>query len=184
MKVWIVTFVCATTGMTNLKIMEGYDATQFLLSFSRFSCEAGFPKLLLVDEGSQLVRGCENMVIDMCDTRGILKREFGIDFKTCPVGGHNFHGKAERKIKTVQDTINKSMHNSRLSIIAWETLCAQVANTVNNLPVAIGNETEDLECVDLLTPNRLRLGRNNERSPVGSIDITDKFNSILNKVLK
>ena len=46
-KVWIVTFVCATTGMTNLKIMEGYDTTQFLLAFSRFSCEAGFPKLLL-----------------------------------------------------------------------------------------------------------------------------------------
>ena len=45
LKVWIVTFVCATTGMTNLKLMEGYDATQFLLSFSRFSCKAGFPKL-------------------------------------------------------------------------------------------------------------------------------------------
>ena len=103
-KVWITTFVCATTGMTNLKIMEGYDTTQFLLSFSRFSCEAGFPKLLLVDEGSQLVRGCENMMINMVDARGVLKQEFGIDFKTCPVGGHNFHGKAERKIKTVQET--------------------------------------------------------------------------------
>ena len=84
LKVWIITFVCATTGMTNLKVMEGYDTTQFLLSFSRFSCEAGFPKLLLVDEGSQLVRGCDNMVINMVDVRGVLNREYGIDFKTCP----------------------------------------------------------------------------------------------------
>ena len=69
--------------------------------------------------------------------------------------------------------------NSRLSTIEWETLCSTVANTVNNLPVAIGNETEDLECIDLITPNRLKLGRNNERSPVGPVDITDKFDRIL-----
>jgi hypothetical protein len=50
---------------------------------------------------------------------------------------------------------------------------------VNNLPVAIGNETKDLECLDLITPNRLRLGRNNERSPVGTIDITDRYDRIL-----
>ena len=150
-----------------------------IINMKRFSCEAGFPKLLLVDEGSQLVRGCENMMINNVDARGVLKQEFGIDFKTCPVGGHNFHGKAERKIKAVQETIAKTMLNARLSTLQWETLCAQVANTVNNLPVAIGNETEDLECVDLITPNRLRLGRNNERSPVSSIDITDKYDSIL-----
>ena len=166
--------------MTNLKIMEGYDTTQFLLAFSRFSSEAGFPKLLLVDEGGQLVRGCDNMSINMCDARGVLRSEFGANFQTCPVGGHNFHGKAERKIKAVQETIVKSIPpNTRLSTIEWETLCSQVANTINNLPVAIGNETEDLECIDLITPNRLKLGRNNERSPVGPVDITDKFDRIL-----
>jgi hypothetical protein len=180
LKVWIITFVCATTGMANLKIMEGYDTTQFLLAFSRFSVEAGFPTLLLVDEGGQLVRGCENMLINMVDVRGVLSSEYGVNFQTCPVGGHNFHGKAERKIKSVQDTMERSIPpNTRLSTIEWETLCSTIANTINNLPVAIGNETEDLECIDLITPNRLKLGRNNERSPVGPVDITDKFDRIL-----
>ena len=180
LKVWIVTFVCVTTGMTNLRTMEGYDATQFLLSFSRFSCEAGFPKLLLIDEGSQLVRGCDKMKINMCDISGVLSSEFGVHFQTCPVGGHNYHGKAERKIKSVQETMEKSIpQNARLSTIEWETLCCTVGNTINNLPVAIGNETEDLECIDLITPNRLKLGRNNDRSPVGPVDITDKFDRIL-----
>ena len=41
LKIWIVTFVCSTTGTTNLKVMEGYDVAQFLLAFSRFSCEVG-----------------------------------------------------------------------------------------------------------------------------------------------
>ena len=40
-------------------------------------------------------------------------------------------------------------------------------------------ETQDLECVDLITPNRLRLGRNNDRSPIGPVEITDKFDAIL-----
>jgi hypothetical protein len=179
LKIWIITYVCASTGMTNLKVMEGYDATQFLLAFSRFSCEVGFPKTVLIDPGSQLVSGCENMSLDMCTIKGTLNREFGIQFEACPVGGHNFHGKVERKIKTVQETIMKSTDNARLSVLQWETLCSEVANSINNLPIAIGNETEDLESLDLITPNRLRLGRNNDRSPVGTLDFSDKVDRIL-----
>ena len=179
LKVWIIVYVCTTTGMTNLKIMEGYDTTQFLLSFSRFSCEVGYPKQLLADSGSQLVSGCENMSISMCDVGGKLNREYGIAFEVCPVGGHNFHGRVERKIRTVKESLRKGVQNARLSVLEWETLCAEIANSVNNLPVVIGNETEDLENLDLITPNRLKLGRNNSRSPVGIIEITDKIDRIL-----
>ena len=45
----------STTAITSLKIMEGYDTLQFLLGFSRFSCELGYPKKLLIDEGGQLM---------------------------------------------------------------------------------------------------------------------------------
>ena len=97
----------------------------------------------------------------------------------CPVGGHNFHGKVERKIRTINETIYKTAHDARLSVLEWETLAAEISNTINNLPVAIGSETEDLEHLDLLTPNRLKLGRNNIRSPVGVIKVSDKFDLIL-----
>ena len=150
-KVWIIVYVCATTGMTNLKIMEGYDTTQFLLSFSRFACEAGYPKQLLVDAGSQLVSGCDNMLISMCDVGGKLNREYGIQFEVCPVGGHNFHGRVERKIRTVKESLLKSVHNVRLSILEWETLCAEISNSINNLPIVIENETDELENLDLIT---------------------------------
>ena len=73
----------------------------------------------------------------------------------------------------------KSVHNSRLSVIEWETLCAEIGNSVNNLPVVIGNETEDLENLDLITPNRLRLGRNNSRSPIGVVEVSDRIDRIL-----
>ena len=178
-KVWIVAFVCSTTGMTSLKIMQGYDTTQFLLAFTRFACELGFPKKVLIDGGSQLVSGCETAVLNMIDAKGHLNREHGIDFDTCPVGGHNYHGKVERKIRTVRDVLAKSVHNARLSVIEWETLCAEISNSINDLPVTIGNETEDLENLDVITANRLRLGRNNSRSPVGPLELTGKVDRIL-----
>ena len=178
-KVWIVAFVCCTTGMTNLKIMEGYGTTEFLLAFTRFSCEVGCPKFVLPDEGSQLVSGCEKIVLNMTDIKGMLNREFGVQFEPSPVGGHNFHGKVERKIRTVRESVEKSVHNARLSTVEWETLCAEIANSINNLPIAVGSEVDGLENLDLITPNRLKLGRNNDRSPIGCLEISDKVDLIL-----
>ena len=178
-KVYISTFVCCTTGMTCLKLMESYDTVQFLLAFSRFACELGFPKKLLVDEGSQLVSGCKNAVLNMTDIKGTLSCENGIEFRTCPVGGHNYNGRAERKIRSVQEVMNKTVHQAKMSIIEWETFCAEVSNSINNLPMAIGNEVDELENLDLLTPNRLRLGRNNQRSPVGPLEVTDKLERMM-----
>ena len=64
---------------------------------------------------------------------------------------------------------NKTMSNERLSILQWETLAAEVANSINYLPLALGSITSDFESMDLITPNYLRLGRNNDRSPIGSL---------------
>ena len=178
-KIYICTFVCCTTGMTTLKIMESYDAVQFLNAFSRFSCELGFPKKLLIDEGSQIVCGCENAVLNIVDLKGTLSREYGVEFRTSPVGGHYYNGKAERKIRSIQEVLTKTVHLARLSVIEWETVCAEIANSINNLPIAIGNETDELEHIDLITPNRLRLGRNNQRSPVGPLEVTDKLERLM-----
>ena len=42
------------------------------------------------------------------------------------------------------------------------------------MPLALGSAvTPETEFIDLLTPNRLKLGRNNERSPVGEMVTTD-----------
>ena len=86
----------------------------------------------------------------------------------------------ERKIKTVKETLNiEGVQKLRLSVLEWEIMCSAVANTINNLPVAIGDEVEDLENLDLITPNRLRLARNNERSPVGTLEVTGKVERLM-----
>ena len=60
-KIWFVVYVCSTTSTTSIKVMDNYSATAFLQSFVRFSSEVGYPKTLMCDEGSQLVKGCESM---------------------------------------------------------------------------------------------------------------------------
>ena len=89
------------------------------------------------------------------------------------------HGKVERKIRHIKQSFSKTLQNERLSNIEWETLGIQVANAINNLPIAIGNVTQDLEDIDLLTPNRLLLGRNNNRSPVGPLKVSNDFKKIV-----
>ena len=131
------------------------------------------------DEGSQLIKGCQDMVLSYTDLCHKLSVDYGVDFKTCPVGAHYMHGKVERKIQSVKRSLEKTLDKSRLSILQWETLGQQVGNSINNLPIGLGNKVESLESLDILTPNRLILGRNNCRGPVTPMSITNDFRKIV-----
>ena len=135
--------------------------------------------MILPDEGSQLIKGCSNMTLNIRNIRNTLSTEYGVEFATCPVGGHNVHGRVERKIRHIQESIEKSLKDHRLSVIQWETLVAEVANCINDLPLSYGSFVSDLENLDILTPNRLTLGRNNDRSPSGPLCVTNKTDKII-----
>ena len=182
-KVWFVLFCCCSTGAVAVKIMEDYSTEAFLQAFVRFSCTFGYPKTLLIDEGSQLVKGCSDMVISFTDLSHKLSFEYGVDFRTCPVGAHYMNGKAERKIQHVQRSM-EMMSGERLTVIQWETLMASITNSINNLPLGLGNKVESIENLDIITPNRLLLGRNNARSPTGTLSVVDDYSKMLNSNCK
>ena len=140
-KIWFVIFCCCVTGAVDIKVCEDYSTSSFVLAFIRFSCQVGFPKKLLPDAGSQLVKGCASMTITFSDVQNRL-HEYGIIYEVCPVGAHYMHGKVERKIKHVKESFAKHLYNDRLSIIQWETLGDQVANSINNLPIALGKSSK------------------------------------------
>ena len=108
-----------------------------------------------------------------------LHREMSVEFKVCPVGGHNINGKVERRIRHLKESLEKTISNERMSVTQWETIATQIANSLNDLPLALGNLIADFENMDLLTPNRLKLGRNNERSPVFPMIVTDSILKIV-----
>ena len=177
-KIWLVVFCCATTTSTKIKVMDNYDTLAFLQAFTRLACEVGYPKKLLVDEGSQLIKACETMELNFVDIQQHLHSKLNIEFGTCPVGGHNVHGRVERKISEIKKSIEKSANKERLSILHWETLASTISNTINNLPLAVGNH-KHFEMSDLLTPNRLLLGRNNDRSPTEPLSVSNDYDKMI-----
>lgn len=177
-KIWLVVYCCCSTSAVMINVMDDYSSSAFIQAFTRFSTRYGFPKKVFCDEGSQLVKATKGMKLNYTDVKSRMFKERSVEFQTCPVGGHNVNGKVERKIKHINLSLEKTFNNQRLSILQWETLTATIANTCNNLPLAVGNVTA-VENMDLLTPNRLLLGRNNERSPVGDFIVTDDPSKIL-----
>ena len=71
------------------------------------------------------------------------------------------HRKWNAKSKKLRN-LSKLMCKMRLSLIQWETLMHQISNGINNLPIGLKNRTLELENLNLITPNRLILGRNND----------------------
>ena len=171
-KIWFAIFCCATTSAVDIKVMSDYSTSAFIMAFIRFSCTFGYPKLMLSDEGSQIVKAFESMQLRFIDIQQRLYHDGGVQYEICPVGGHNMNGKVERKIREIRSSLEKRMNTNRLSILQWETLCYEIANSINNLPLALGSIVSDFESMDLLTPNRLLLGRNNDRCPSGNMIVT------------
>ena len=178
-KIWWVVFCCTTTSATKIKTMDSYDTTSFIYAFTRFSCDVGYPKRLLADQGGQLIKGCETMRLDFQNLQFRLHKESRVEFDVCPVGGHNMHGKVERRIRHVKESLAKVSTNQRFTVLQWETVAGTIANSINNLPLALGNIKGDFEWMDLITPNRLLMGRNNDRCPIGPVSATDDPKRIL-----
>ena len=171
-KIWLTVFICTTTSTTAIKVMDDYSSPAFIQAFTRFACDSGYPNTLYVDRGSQLLKSCKEIQLNFQDLRFKLHHDVHVNFELCPVGGHNYHGKVERKIREIKSSLEKSYNGQRLSLLQWETVSAEIVNTINDLPLSLGNCVSDFKTMDLITPNRLKLGRNNARSPIGPYEVT------------
>ena len=178
-KVWFLLLCCCTTGAIDIRVMDDYSTESVVLAFIRFSCRFGYPKYVLPDAGSQLIKSCQDMRYSYTDLKQKLSTDYGVQFTPCPVGAHYVHGKVERKIREVKKSINTHVQNERLSVLQWESLMQQIANSINNLPIGLNNKTEDLENLDLITPNRLILGRNNQRCPNSPLTICEDHKKMI-----
>ena len=172
-KIWLAVFCCTTTSATKIHVMDDYSTPSFIMTFIRFASEVGYPKHLLPDEGSQLVKGCETLRLSFKDIQNQLHCDRQVEFEVCPVAGHFMHGKVERKIQEVKKSLSINFDKQRLSVLQWETVAAQISNTINDMPLALAGHV-NFEVADVLTPNRLLMGRNNDRSPAFPVELTSK----------
>ena len=139
LKIWLAVFVCVVTSTVNIQVMENYSAGSFVAAFIRFASNNGYPKTLLPDQGKNIESAAQTVEIDWIDVKGQLHKSYGVEVDTCGVGGHHQHGKVERKIRQIKETFNKSLHNVRISVLQWQTVAEETANSINNLTIGVGN---------------------------------------------
>lgn len=167
--VWGAVFKDPASGAVAVHCMPAYDTGAFIMAYTRFATNHGHPAKLFIDEGGQLLKACREMEFSVTDLVKTLDTKYrvGVEFSTCPVGGHNVHGMVERSIKEIKK-IYKSVFNSlKLSITGYETAFSWISNELNCIPLCLGSKYNNLDNLDLITPARLMFGRNNRRSPTG-----------------
>ena len=113
--------------------------------------------------------------------------ESGVLFETCAVGGHDSHGKVERTIKSIQESLSDTgLDKMRIHSLGIQTLCKQVENSYNNLPLGYryDRSTDNTKLLKLLVPNMLRHGKINSRSLEGPVRLSSDSNKMLSDIQK
>ena len=168
-KCWAAVFKDPASLAVSVHAMSGYSTDHFLAAYTRFSSRYGHPNRIMIDAGSQLIKACKDMEISIVDLTAQLSTKYGVgvSYSTCPVGGHNVQGVVERSIRSVQDLFKRVFEGLKMDALALETAFCWMSAQLNDLPISLGNRTEDLDSVDVITPSRLLLGRSSTRAAGG-----------------
>ena len=183
--VYIMVFVCPTTKLLNLQVIESKSVDGIADGLTRLGCEVGFPTHFLVDQDAAIMKVMKEAEVDIKDLQHIIKTENGINFTTCPVTGHYMHGLVERRIKTVEECLKAAkMFEERLHATGVQTVAKLIENELNNLPFGFsyGRDVDNSPLLRLLTPNLLKLGRLHSRALVGPVRLPSGPGDLMKRV--
>ena len=182
--IYVMVFVCVATGTVNTQVIEGKDTGFCLDGFNRFFCETTVPKIVYTDEEGGLVKALKEAEVEIIDLEGNLTKR-GIQFETCTPQGHSAHGKVEKKIHLLQQSLERAeFRNSRCTATGWMCIMKLIERQVNSIPIgylyhqAGGNNP----LLRILSPNNLKLITMGDRAPVGTFKIPDKPGDIMEKI--
>ena len=164
--VYALVVVCLLSSATSILVLEGLETADVVLALERHSYRYGVPKHVYVDAGSQLV-ALQGVTFSLRDVNLELHLKLGLTVKVSNPKSHEERGRVEAKVKVLRSMLTKlSINPTRpMTTVSWETLFAKIANDVDNLPICKGNASNLHDFgFDIITPNRLKLGRNNSRS--------------------
>ena len=166
-KVWALVFKDPATCAVAAYAMPASNSAGFVQAYNRHAFRHGHPVKVYVDAGSQLLKACEQAEMSWLEISHLISAHYGVgfDYEVCPPHAHYFHGAVERSIKEIKRIFNNMFKGLKLHLLAFETAFSFCCNSLNNLPISLGSRTDNLGHRDVLTPNRLILGRNNKRSP-------------------
>ena len=170
-----VIFTCLNTRAVHCELATDLTTMEFLQVLRRFFSYRGYPKVLISDNGSQMVgaerelrlmiEGWDNSKLkEYCADRG-MKWQF-----TTPDAPHQ-NGCSEAMVKTVKKALKKAIGEAVLTPFELYTCLLEVANLVNQRP--IGRIPNDPDDGAYLCPNDILLGRATNTVPQGPFRHTE-----------
>jgi hypothetical protein len=168
-KAYGVIFTDLAMRAVHIEAVFGYDTSSFLLALSRFVSLRGWPDTIYSDQGSQLI-GAERELKEAwkkIDTTTVQRNSasHGTNWVFGPADSPWYQGAVESLVKSTKRAIHYAVHNQRLSVPEFLTVCSEVANLLNERP--IGNLPSSDSDLNILTPNTLLLGRATAVNPRG-----------------
>jgi len=167
--------VCMVTSATNILVLDGLSTQAVIQALERHAARYGMPGEIHVDSGSQL----EKLKDTSFDVRTINGQEArGLKFKVLvsTPKAHQEHGRVERKIRTLRDMLERLSSSSEMcnTMVGWETLFARISSQVDDIPIARGSATAATDLGwEIITPNRLKIGRNSHKNLDGPVLLED-----------
>ena len=170
-KVWGAVYKCASSLAVNVEVMADCTAASFVDTYIRHSNRYGHSGVMYIDAGANLVSACGSMTISYADiAKSLNGKGVEMEYKVCVVGAHEGQGLVERSIREIRKIFNVTFKSFEMSILQYVTAFSFISNELNNVPICLGDKYTNLDNLDLITPNRLILGRNNSRAPVGLVE--------------
>ena len=158
---------CINTSAVSIWVLETGKAPSVLKAIQRHSYRYGYPAVAYIDLGPGLVKGCEQQVM-LSNHSTLLRQSCGMRVVPKPPQAHSQRGKVERAVQMLKKWIkNRELSLLTQSLLDWETTFAFISNFLNNQPMARLSRNRSLttDLNEIITPNRLLLGRNNQRCP-------------------
>ena len=167
LKIDALVITCINTSAVSINALETLEAPSIIKALLRHSCRYGYPYVAFIDQGPGLIKAC-NTDFNLMTHASIIKETVGMRVVAKPTQAHESRGKVEKAVQALKHFLedNKSA-TMKQSILDWETTFLFISNFLNNLPVArlVKKDSMTSDVNEILTPNRLLLGRNNDRTP-------------------
>ena len=150
--------------------LEGIKTQDICTALERHSNKYGVPSFIYVDNGTQL-KGLQYATFSICDVEAQIQDSLGIKIVVSNAKAHFERDRIERRIRVLRETMEKLgvQTSVPMTCLKWDTIFSRIYNTIDSLPIARGDTSNETALgYDIITPERLNLGRNNYRSLEGS----------------
>ena len=173
LKIYALIVVCLLTSAVNILALEGLETQDVIQALERHSARYGVPAAIYVDNGTQLA-AIDNVSYSLRDVNAQVFDSMGMRIVTSTAKSHEERGRVERKVRTMREMLQRLAikDDTCMTALQWETLFSKLSSQINDLPMAKSTRSNFSDAGwDLLTPNRLLLGRNHFRSLEGSFEL-------------